>query len=215
MPSSGGCWPICCCSSCSWLSGCGFSRLSGCCWDLCGGGCSSSWLSSCGCCWLSCGGSWLPSCGCCSCSWLSGCGFSRLSGCCWDLCGGGCSSSWLSSCGCCWLSCGGSWLPSCGCCTYSWLSGCCCCPSCCCCCGGPSCCSRCLSKITTVQDNLIQSCVISKGSRVFLNFSLQSTDCSPSWAVFPVCPLSPEHPVARQGVLVDAVHVNVVGCSLI
>ena len=48
-----------------------------------------------------------------------------------------------------------------------------------------------------------------------LTFSLQSTYSCASGAVFPVCPLPPEHPIARQGVLVDAVHVNVVGSSLI
>merc|ERR1712110_853572 len=155
--------------------------------------------SSC-CCWFICG------CG--SYSWLSSCGYSCLSSCCWDFCGGGCSCSWLSCGCCCWFLCSSCWLSCCGCCSCSWLSGCCCCPPCC-------CCSCCCCKITTVKDNFIQSCVISKGSRVFLNFCLHSTDSCSSWAVFPVSPLSPEHAIARQGVLVDAVHVNVVGCSLI
>merc|ERR1712110_462781 len=166
--------------------------------------------SSC-CCWFICG------CG--SYCWLSSCGYSCLSGCCWDFCGGGCSCSWLSCGCCCWFPCSSCWLSCCGCCSCSWLSGCCCCPPCCCClpcCSGSSCCCCCLlCKITTVKDNFIQRCVISKGSRVFLNFCLHSTDSCSSWAVFPVSPLSPEHPIARQGVLVDAVHVNVVCCSLI
>merc|ERR1712110_46207 len=92
--------------------------------------------------------------------------------CCWSICGCG-SYSWLSSCGCCccWFLCSSCWLSCCGCCFCSWLSGCCCCPPCCCC---LPCCSGgcCLCKITTVKDNFIQSCVISKGPRVFLNFCL-------------------------------------------